>query len=112
MTTHLSVRLAWHDRGWDGRVCDAPHLNAHCIVHQHIRDARDDEVERDSAGIALADLDGWLPPCSRDPAAYGDRGFAMVHHDPLEYRGLPPVAEDVPPYSSCPAPYRWMLGKL
>lgn len=37
MTTHLSVRLAWHDRGWDGRVCDAPHLNAHCIVHQHIR---------------------------------------------------------------------------
>ena len=38
MTTHLSVRLAWHDRAWDGHVCDAPHLNAHCIVHQHICD--------------------------------------------------------------------------
>ena len=108
MTTHLSVRLAWHDRGWDGRVCDAPHLNAHCIVHQHIRDSRNDEIERKSAGTALADLDGWLPPCSRDPAAYGDRGFVIPHSDPLEFRKLPSVSEDIPPYSSCPAPYRWM----
>jgi exodeoxyribonuclease V alpha subunit len=32
MTTHLSARLAWHDRAWDGCACDAPHVNAHCIV--------------------------------------------------------------------------------
>ncbi|MEW6246438.1 MAG: hypothetical protein AB1555_06980 [Nitrospirota bacterium] len=108
MTTHLSVRLAWHDRGWDGRVCDAPHLNAHCIVHQHIRDSRDDDKERKAAGVPLAELDGWLPPCSRDPAAYADRGFVIVHRDPLEFRQLPPVSEEIPPYSSCPAPYRWM----
>ena len=108
MTTHLSVRLAWHDRGWDGRVCDAPHLNAHCIVHQHIRDSRNDEIERKAAGAVLADLDGWLPPCSRDPAAYGERGFVIVHRDPLEFRQLPSVSEDIPAYSSCPAPYRWM----
>jgi len=25
MTTHLSVRLAWHDRAWDGHICDQPH---------------------------------------------------------------------------------------
>ena len=81
MTTHLSVRLAWHDRGWDGRVCDAPDLNAHCIVHRHIRDSRDDHRERQWAGTPLADLDGWLPPCSRDPTAYADRGFMIVHQD-------------------------------
>ena len=108
MPTHLSVRLAWHDRGWDGRVCDAPHLNAHCIVHKHIRDSRDDETERGAAGTALADLEGWLPPCSRDPAAYGGRGFVITHHDPLKFRQLPSVTEPIPPYSSCPAPYRWM----
>jgi len=108
MTTHLSVRLAWHDRGWDGHVCDAPHLNAHCIVHQHIRDSKDDDKEREVAGVPLADLDGWLPPCSRDPAAYADRGFMIVHRDPLEFRQLPSVSEEIPPYSSCPAPYRWM----
>ena len=108
MTTHLSTRLAWHDRGWDGRVCDEPHLNAHCIVHQHIRESRDDEQERRFAGTTLSELDGWLPPCSRDPAAYAERGFIIVHRDPLEFRQLPSVSEDLPPYSSCPAPYRWM----
>ena len=65
MTTHLSARLAWHDRGWDGRVCDAPHLNAHCIVHQHIRDARDDDKERSLAGTALSELDGLAPGLAR-----------------------------------------------
>ncbi len=106
--THLSVRLAWHDRGWDGRVCDAQHLNAHCIVHQHIRNSRDDDRERKAAGSPLMELDGWLPPCSRDPAAYADRGFVIEHHDPLEFRKLPSVPETLPPYSTCPVPYRWM----
>ena len=109
MTTHLSVRLAWHDRGWDGRICDAPHLNAYCIVHEHIRDARDDERERRSAGKALAELDGWIPPCSRDPGAFAPQGFSLRHEDPLDFRKLPSVAEEIPPYSACPAPYRWML---
>ncbi|RLD97298.1 MAG: hypothetical protein DRI92_05895, partial [Aquificota bacterium] len=54
------------------------------------------------------ELEGWLPPCSRDPAAYAERGFTIVHQDPLEFRKLPAVSEDIPPYSSCPAPYRWM----
>lgn len=108
MTTHLSSRLAWHDRGWDGRVCDSPHLNAHCIVHQHIRDGRRDDVERMSAGVKLVELDDWQPPCSRDIAAYSDQGFVIVHDDPLEFRRLPSASEEIPPYSCCPAPYRWM----
>ena len=109
MTTHLSVRLAWHDNGWDGRICKAPHLNSYCIAHEHIRDARDDNKERQSSGEALADLDGWLPPCSRDPGAFAPRGFRLRHEDPLEFRKLPAVEEDIPAYSACPAPYRWML---
>lgn len=109
MTVHLSARLAWHDRGWDGRICDAPHLNAHCIVHQHIREGRDDTLERDSTGIELSNLENWLPPCSRDTAAFADRGFVIVHEDPLELRNLPSVSEEIPPYSCCTAPYRWML---
>ncbi len=59
--THLSVRLAWHDRGWDGRVCDAQHLNAHCIVHQHIRNSRDDDRERKAAGSPL--MESWTVGC-------------------------------------------------
>ncbi len=108
MTAHLSLRLAWHDRGWDGHICDAPRLNASCIVHEHIRDSRQDDLEQEHAGAAIADLEDWLPPCSRDPAAYAEKGFRTVHRDPLEFRKLPAVEEELPPYSCCPSPYRWM----
>lgn len=108
MTTHLSVRLAWHDRGWDGCVCDNPHLNSSCTVQEHIRESRDDEKEKVSAGAVIADLKSWVPPCSRDIGAYSERGYRLRHTDPLDFRALPAVAEEVPPFSCCPSPYRWM----
>ncbi|MDY7040427.1 MAG: ATP-dependent RecD-like DNA helicase [Chloroflexota bacterium] len=106
---HLSARLAWHDNGWNGCICQAPHLNASCIVQEQIRDGRDDELERAHAGVPLADLPGWLPPCTRDIAAYADRGFTFVHRDPLKRGFLRPVTEPIPPYVCLPAPYRWVL---
>ena len=108
MTTHLSTRLVCHDRAWDGHICDHPSNNAYCIVQQHIRDGRDDDREDKAAGLPLAELDGWQPPCSRDPIAFSTRGYTISHNDPLEFRQLPSVKEDIPPYSVCPSPYRWM----
>ncbi len=108
MTTHLSTRLVWHDRAWDGHICDHPSNNAYCIVQQHIRDGRDDDREDKAAGLPLAELDGWQPPCSRDPIAFSTRGYTITHNDPLEFRQLPSVKEDIPAYSVCPSPYRWM----
>jgi len=89
---HLSARLAWHDTGWNGCICREPHLNASCIVQEQIRDGREDELEREHAGVPLADLPGWLPPCCRDIAAYADRGFTFVHRDPLDRDFLKPVS--------------------
>jgi exodeoxyribonuclease V alpha subunit len=108
VTTHLSTRLVWHDRAWDGHICDQPSKNAYCIVQQHIRDSRDDDREDKAAGLPLAELDGWQPPCSRDPIAFSSQGYTITHNDPLEFRQLPPVREYIPPYSVCPSPYRWM----
>lgn len=108
MTTHLSTRLVWHDRAWDGHICDHPSSNPYCIVHQHVRDGRDDEREDCSAGLPLADLGDWQPPCSRDPIAFSKIGYTITHHDPLDFRRLPSVGEVIPPYSVCPSPYRWM----
>lgn len=108
MATHLSTRLVWHDRAWDGHVCDHPRQNVYCIVQPHIRDGRNDDREDASAGLPLAELEGWQPPCSRDPIAFSTHGYAITHYDPLEFRQLPPVKEDIPPYSVCPSPYRWM----
>jgi exodeoxyribonuclease V alpha subunit len=108
MTVHISSRLAWHDRGWDGHICEAPSLNSSCIIHQVIRELRDDAVEDSSANEHVSKLKGWFPPCSRDIAAFAERGFRITHKDPLERSFLLPVDEDIPPYSFNPAPYRWM----
>lgn len=108
MATHLSTRLVWHDRAWEGHICDHPSKNAYCIVQQHVRDGRDDDREDKAAGFPLAQLNGWQPPCSRDPIAFSKVGYTITHNDPLEFRRLPSVKEDIPPYSVCPSPYRWM----
>jgi hypothetical protein len=108
MTTHLSALLAWHDRGWDGRVCDNPDLNSSCVVHPHIRDSRDEKKELPVAGKWFAELGGWCPPCSRDPGAFSPKGYRLVHRDPLDFRNLPEVHEELPAYSFCPSPYRRM----
>ena len=62
MTTHLSTLLVWHDRGWDGHICDHPSKNASCIAVRHIREApRDDDRENDSAGQLLSTLKIAVP---------------------------------------------------
>ena len=109
MTTHLSTRLVWHDRAWDGHICDHPSKNSSCSVQPHIREGRDDEKEDKAAGLLLADLKTWQPPCARDPIAFSTHGYTITHADPLEHRQLPSVTEDMPPYSVCPSPYRWLL---
>ncbi len=108
MSTHLSTRLVWHDRAWDGHICDHPSKNAFCVVQEHIRDGRDDDREDKAAGVHLAELKTWQPPCARDPIAFASRGYTITHNDPLEFRQLPSVREDIPPYSVCPSPYRWL----
>lgn len=108
MTTHLSVRLAWHDRGWDGHVCDKPHENSYCIALEHIREERNDAEERKIAGLPLLEVQGYQPPCTRDPGAWSAKPHRVTHNDPLEFRRLGSVEEEVPPYAVCPTPYRWM----
>jgi hypothetical protein len=112
---HLSARLAWHDVGWNGCVCKEPHLNTSCIVHEQIRDERNDEIAQKYANTHLSELSekfgelSWLPPCCRDIAAYAEKGFRFKHEDPLNRKFLSPVTEEILPYSCLPAPYRWML---
>jgi len=108
MATHLSARLVWHDNGWDGCLCQDPKANTSCIAHRHVRESRKDDEEQASAGVPLQQLKDRLPPCSRDTGAFSAHPYTVMHEDPLEFRRLLPVPEEVPAYSCCPSPYRWM----
>ncbi|MCK4798192.1 MAG: exodeoxyribonuclease V, partial [Spirochaetes bacterium] len=109
MVMHLSSRLTWHDSCWNGCICEDPSGNVYCTIHDHIRQSKDDEEEDDCAGEVLDELD-FQPPCARDPAAFSKNGFTIVHNDPLEWRKLPSVEEDVPPYSWCTSGYGRMFS--
>ena len=108
MTTHLSVRLTWHDSAWNSCICENPEKNVFCVLHQHIRESRDLESEIKNKGKPLSELSKDFPPCSRDTGAYGKQGYTIIHKDPLDHRNLPSCNEQLPPFTCCPSPYRWM----
>jgi exodeoxyribonuclease V alpha subunit len=93
MTTHLSARLVWHDRGWDGHICDHPEQNSFCVVQQHIRESlanpKNLQREVDHHATPLAELEDWQPPCSHDPIAFSSIGYTIMHKGCFDFRKLP-----------------------
>ena len=64
---HLTVRVAWHDRAWDGAVCDHPVGNAFCLRLIVFANRATTPYEESVAGRYWADLDGdALPPCRQE----------------------------------------------
>ena len=116
LTRHLSIRVPWHDAGWDGTICRQPKANASCLAISLIAELRDDEFEQDHAGWKLEDLPGGrLPPCLRERGAFlSDRPISLPvvmpystwskHHDHIE-----PTSVPLPAYGGLMVPYRWML---
>ena len=43
-TRHLSVRVPWHDAGWNGTVCQDPTHNVACLKLKSIADKKDDDA--------------------------------------------------------------------
>lgn len=107
MATHLAARLVWHDRGWDGRVCNAPKENGWCIRYDWIREGRDDDVETRCHGKQVGS--SVLPPCAHDTNAFASAGgYTLQHTDPLYRTFLSPTSETIEPFSFVTAPFRRM----
>ena len=60
---HISIRVPWHDTGWDGSVCANPRLNGSCLKLKRIGQERDDAAEEAVAGRSLAELPQETWPC-------------------------------------------------
>jgi exodeoxyribonuclease V alpha subunit len=107
MATHLAARLVWHDRGWDGRICNAPADNGWCIRYEWIREGRQDGEEGERQGKKITDA--FLPPCVHDANAFArSSGYTLQHTDPLYRRFLSPSSETLESFSFVTAPFRRM----
>jgi hypothetical protein len=115
---HISVRVPWHDTGWDGRVCAAPRLNGACLKLKRIAEERDDTAEETVAGERLNEL-----PQAKWPACAAERmgfmaPFELVRMANHPYNRGPETSHGHfkttplrhPPYSVAAVPFAWLLS--
>ena len=83
---HLSMRVPWMDRPWDGAVCDHPHANASCVLLRNIGPRRDDAFETANAGVAFAQLDPTRLPCVNERSSWlSPNGYQVTKTHPYAW---------------------------
>ena len=114
---HLSIRVPWHDTGWDGRVCANPIGNSSCLRLQQIAKSRDDVAELRLAGKTWKQIrPEELPPCANERASFmaTERRDVTKRH-PYAWNEFYDKFKDTtyerPAYAADCVPYRWMLRK-
>lgn len=113
---HLSIRVPWHDAGWKGTICNAPHLNGACVKLPRIAELKNDKEELQVAGKSLEDLprDRW-PSCVEERAAFmapfemhHEKRHALAKIDHNFYHFQPTVMR-FPAYSAGVVPFFWLM---
>lgn len=113
---HLSIRVPWHDSGWNGTVCQNPSANMSCLILKKIGQERDDSQEIANRGKSLEMLEPEHRPCCQD-----ERGFFMAPFEITRTRNHPykessskthghflPTPFRHPSYSAEAVPFLWM----
>lgn len=114
---HISIRVPWHDTGWDGRVCAAPRLNGSCLKLKRIAQHRNDAAEEAVAGRSFKDLSqAELPACIAErvgfmaPFEYIREANHPYNRGPETSHGhFKSTALRHPPYSAPAVAFAWML---
>jgi len=114
---HVSIRVPWHDNGWNGTVCQAPKLNGACLKLKRIADNKQDDEEEKVRGRCIADLEQkqW-PPCVPERATFMApfeftrvATHPYVETSPQTHGHFAPTPLRYPAYSAAAVPFRWML---
>jgi hypothetical protein len=113
---HLSVRVPWHDTGWEGSICADPLANGACLRLGRIAEERDDLREVSLAGKRWGDLaDEDMPPCAAERAGFmSESSRTVVKRHPYAswnevYRKFKPTPYRLPDHSADCVPFRWMI---
>ena len=117
MVNHLTARLAWHDDGWNGRICERPECNTYCVgMHSFPGDVvaheRNLQNEKDNAGKSVSKLGSEdLPPCTYSINAFGTDTIRGYSTPPHFFRGGAKKTEwEIPKSTVCVWPYEAMYS--
>lgn len=111
MTRHMSVRILWHDSGWNGCICKHPRKNTYCYADKSVpinklKDKKHEPEylswEDENAGKPFSELDR-LPRCTWSANAFSPEPTQFVHiaQDFMKARdpGIKDFPEPIPPFS-------------
>lgn len=114
---HISLRVPWHDNGWNGRVCKNPKRNLSCLRLKNILLSKNENDEDEIKGKAFNELvDNEIPPCLGERGAFmAEFSFTKDKVHPYSTMNMKthdhflPTSFEYTPYSAVGVPYRWML---
>ena len=114
---HVSIRVPWHDAGWNGTVCGCPTLNTACLKLKNIAAKKDDKAEEEIAGKSLQDLHpDQYPPCVKERATFmAPFAFERMHAHPYArpdsgtHAHFQPTPLRYPAYTAAGLPFRWLM---
>ena len=111
MTWHITARMAWHDRGWDGRVCNNPAGNSYCTGSHSLlseRLAREKKVDCETCGDRLDQhLPEYQPPCFWTSSAFAPVATKTLHRHPFpQYRNELKIEDELPANAIYTWPFR------
>ena len=112
MSKHLTIRMAWHDNNWDGKICRNPEGNTYCtgahsLLSGRIEKNKKTEIEQALKGKCInGNFDPEnVPPCYWSINAFGDSPFDVKHSH--AFRGVKHTITDmVNPYSVFTWPFK------
>jgi len=113
---HLSIRVPWHDAGWDGTVCKMPRLNSSCLALNRIGSAKDDAKEEPYAGHRLDEVPAVdAPPCFAERVNFlsPKPQRRLAHHaysrTSEHHKHICDTTFTHPAFSAAATPYGWLL---
>lgn len=114
---HVSVRVPWHDNGWNGRVCLDSRSNSPCLAIRRNARNRDDDFEQENCDRPFSAL-SKLPPCIAERGAFLSPE-AILYRSVLDYSRYSKDHEhieaaplNIPAYGGTLTPFRWMLREF
>ena len=114
---HITIRVPWHDNGWNGTICNNPCNNSACLDLTRIGKGRNDKKEESLVGQSIKDLKvDDHPPCVEEHATFM-ANFDITHtkRHPYEksseatHGHMAPTPLTYEAYSAAAVPFRWML---
>jgi ATP-dependent exoDNAse (exonuclease V) alpha subunit len=116
---HLSIRVPWHDIGWNGTICNHPSANNACLALKNCALNRNDEIEDSLAGKSIEELKQVeYPVCVGERATFmAPFSFTKILNHPYvtiypsSHGNLEPTPLRFPAFSANSVPYRWMSKK-